>query len=62
MSMTGDAKIDLEWNDDVVVPPKVTPDLVFLFDRMIEATIDKVDPTRGDRVLDVGCGRAVDAM
>ena len=62
MSMTGDAKIDLEWNDDGVVPPKVTPDLVFLFDRMIEATIDKVDPTRGDRVLDVGCGRAVDAI
>jgi len=54
--------VDLEWNDDDVVPPQVTPDLVFLFDRMIEATIAKVDPTRGDKVLDVGCGRAVDAI
>ena len=54
--------VDLEWNDDGVVPPKVTPDLVFLFDRMIEATIDAIDPTKGSRVLDVGCGRAVDAI
>jgi SAM-dependent methyltransferase len=54
--------IDLDWNDDDVVPEKVTPDLLFLFDRMIEATIAKVDPARGSRVLDVGCGRAVDAI
>ena len=55
-------KVDLEWDDDHVVPPKFTPDLVFLFDRMIEAAVDKVDPARGDLVLDVGCGRAVDAI
>jgi len=55
-------KVDLDWNDDGVVPPKVTPDLVFLFDRMIEATIEKVVPIKGDKVLDVGCGRAVDAI
>ena len=33
-----ETKVDLEWNDDHVIPPKVTPDLEFLFDRMIEAT------------------------
>lgn len=59
---TAPAKVDLEWDDSHVVPPNVTPDLVFLFDRMIEATIDKVDPTKGNAVLDVGCGRAVDAI
>jgi len=55
-------EVDLDWNDDGVIPPKVTPDLVFLFDRMIEATIEKIDPTKGDKVLDIGCGRAVDAI
>jgi SAM-dependent methyltransferase len=56
------AKVDLDWNDDDVVPPKVTPDLIFLFDRMIDATIEKVEPEQGAKVLDVGCGRAVDAI
>jgi len=55
-------KVDLEWNDDHVVPPKVTPDLEFLFNRMVEATIEQIDPSRGNRVLDIGCGRAVDAI
>ena len=54
--------VDLEWDDSHVVPPRVTPDLVFLFDRMIEATIDKVDTREGNKVLDVGCGRGVDAI
>lgn len=64
MSSLGDiaGKVNLEWDDSHVVPDKVTPDLVFLFDRMIEATIDKVASKNGDRVLDVGCGRAVDAI
>jgi SAM-dependent methyltransferase len=64
MSSGGDVagKVDLTWDDSHVVPEKVTPDLVFLFDRMIEATINKVASKDGDRVLDVGCGRAVDAI
>ncbi len=57
-----ESKIDLEWDDSDVVPPKVTPDLIFLFDRMIEATIEKIDPAKGDKVLDIGCGRAVDTI
>lgn len=55
-------KVDLDWNDDDVVPENVTPDLIFLFDRMIEETVGKIDPTKGDKVLDIGCGRAVDAI
>lgn len=64
MSSSGEVagKVDLEWDDSHVVPEHVTPDLIFLFDRMIEATIDKVASKNGDRVLDVGCGRAVDAI
>ena len=57
-----DIEFDLDWNDDDVVPPNVTPDLIFLFDRMIEATIDEIDPLKGDAILDIGCGRAVDAI
>ena len=60
--MDKEVEIDLDWNDDDVVPEHVTPDILFLFDRMIEATINEVDLTKGDRVLDVGCGRAVDAI
>ena len=40
-------KVDLAWDDDHVVPPNFTPDLVFLFDRMIQAAVDKIDPARG---------------
>lgn len=57
-----ETKVDLDWDDSDIVPQKVTRDLVFLFDRMIEATIERVDPTEGNSVLDVGCGRAVDAI
>lgn len=54
--------VDLEWDDRDVVPERVTPDLTFLFDKMIEITIGKVDSVEGDMVLDIGCGRAVDAI
>ncbi|HEY49672.1 MAG TPA: methyltransferase domain-containing protein [Dehalococcoidia bacterium] len=64
MNLAKDAEVivDLDWNDDDVVPPRVTPDLLFLFDRMIEATIDEIDPAKGSTILDIGCGRAVDAI
>ncbi len=62
MVREAELNVDLDWDDDDVVPEKVTPDLIFLFDRMIDATIDQVDPSKGASVLDVGCGRAVDAI
>ena len=57
-----DSEFDLDWHDDHVVPPFMFPDLEFFFDRLSEATFDAVAPRNGERVLDVGCGRANDAM
>jgi ubiquinone/menaquinone biosynthesis C-methylase UbiE len=53
-------KIDLEWNDDDVVPAVVYPNLDFLFQQMLHLTLKEVDPGRGELILDVGCGRAID--
>ncbi len=57
-----DSDFDLDWDDDHVVPPFMFPDLEFFFERLSQATFDAVDPKQGERVLDVGCGRANDAM
>ena len=57
-----DSDFDLDWDDQHVVPKVVFPDLEFFFDRLSEATLDAVNPRNGERVLDVGCGRANDAM
>ena len=53
-------KIDLEWNDDDVVPPKVYPNLEFLFQQMLQLTLKEVAARPGELILDVGCGRAID--
>jgi ubiquinone/menaquinone biosynthesis C-methylase UbiE len=53
-------KIDLEWNDNDVVPAVVYPNLDFLFQQMLVLTLDEVAPGRGELILDVGCGRAID--
>jgi SAM-dependent methyltransferase len=53
-------KIDLEWNDDDVIPAVVYPNLDFLFQQMLHLTLKEVNPTCGELILDVGCGRAVD--
>jgi len=58
---THDSDFDLDWDDQHVVPKVVFPDLEFFFDRLSEATLDAVNPRIGERVLDVGCGRANDA-
>jgi len=57
-----DSDFDLDWDDKHVVPQVVFPDLEFFFDRLSEATLDAVNPRNGEMVLDVGCGRANDAM
>jgi ubiquinone/menaquinone biosynthesis C-methylase UbiE len=54
------SKIDVEWNDDDVVPPVVYPNLDFLFQQMLELTLKEVAASRGELILDVGCGRAID--
>jgi ubiquinone/menaquinone biosynthesis C-methylase UbiE len=53
-------KIDLEWNDDDVVPDVVYPNLEFLFQQMLLLTLKEVAPSHGEVILDVGCGRAID--
>lgn len=52
--------IDLEWNDDDVVPAVVYPNLDFLFQQMLSLTLNEVAASHGERILDVGCGRAID--
>jgi SAM-dependent methyltransferase len=54
-------KVDLEWNDDDVVPDKVYPNLEFLFQQMLRLTLETVAASPGELILDVGCGRAIDA-
>jgi ubiquinone/menaquinone biosynthesis C-methylase UbiE len=53
-------KIDLEWNDDDVVPAVVYPNLDFLFQQMLHRTLNEVAAGHGELILDVGCGRAID--
>jgi ubiquinone/menaquinone biosynthesis C-methylase UbiE len=53
-------EIDLEWNDDDVVPDVVYPNLDFLFQQMLHLTLKEVAPSQGELILDVGCGRAID--
>jgi SAM-dependent methyltransferase len=53
---------DLEWDDGHVFPEVIYPDLDFLFEKMNEVTIDTVGPRAGERILDVGSGRCIDAV
>jgi SAM-dependent methyltransferase len=55
-------RIDLAWDDSDVLPDKLRPDVEFLFRRMNEATVEMVSPGRTERILDVGCGRAIDIV
>jgi ubiquinone/menaquinone biosynthesis C-methylase UbiE len=55
-------RIDLNWDDNEVLPDRIRPDVEFLFYRMSRATIDMVDPGQDERILDIGCGRAIDIV
>ena len=55
-------RIDLNWDDNEVLPDRIRPDVEFLFYRMSRATIDMVDPGQGELILDIGCGRAIDIV
>lgn len=55
-------KIDFEWDDGHVLPEVINPEVEFLFRRMIEATHEKVNPRQGEKILDIGCGRATDGI
>jgi SAM-dependent methyltransferase len=55
-------RVDLNWDDNEVLPDKLRPDVEFLFQRMSSATMEMVDPHPGERILDIGCGRAIDIV
>ncbi len=55
-------RLDLTWDDKDVFPGRIYPDTAFLFQRMEEKTLNQVSPQPGERVVDMGCGRAADAV
>lgn len=55
------ARFDLEWDDGQLFPEVVYPDADFMLWRMNEATLESVNPGRGEVILDIGCGRGIDA-
>ena len=57
-----EAKLDLEWDDDHVLPEVINPEVGFLFRKMTEITHQKVNPKPGEIILDVGCGKANDGV
>ncbi len=54
-------RVDRGWNDDDVLPPVLSRDTDFVFRRMTEETLKAVDARPWVKVLDVGCGRGIDA-
>lgn len=56
-----DSKVNLEWDDSDVLPAVLSPDTEFVFRRMTEETLKAAGAPAPQRVLDVGCGRAIDA-
>jgi SAM-dependent methyltransferase len=53
--------VNLDWDDSDVLPAVLSPDTEFVFRRMTEETLKAAGPPAPRRVLDVGCGRAIDA-
>lgn len=60
-AVTAEHKIDLHWTDDHVFPSVIYPDLAFLCEKMTSETLNAAY-IPGGLFLDVGCGRAVDAI
>ncbi|HSW35169.1 MAG TPA: class I SAM-dependent methyltransferase [Candidatus Limnocylindrales bacterium] len=60
-TVTAEHKIDLHWNDSHVFPSIIYPDLAFLCEKMTSETLNAAY-VPGGLFLDVGCGRAVDAI
>ena len=56
------AQFDLDWDDNHVMPKVICPDLAFLFRRINDVAVSQVAAGKGERILDIGCGRAIDAV
>jgi len=60
--MSQEKKPDLQWDDTEIVLTEMSPDTKFLFDRMTVATLDAVSAKPGEKIMDLACGRGVDAF
>ncbi len=56
------ARGNLEWNDDEVLPAVLSLDTEYVFQRMTEETLHATQSRNGHRILDIGCGRGIDAV
>jgi SAM-dependent methyltransferase len=54
--------VDTTWDDDEIALTEMSADTKFVFDRMTEATLDAVDSKATEEIIDLACGRAVDAF
>jgi len=54
-------KVDRNWNDEDVLPAVLSRDTEFVFARMTEETLRAARSGNSHRILDVGCGRGIDA-
>ena len=57
----GCSKVNLYWDDEDVLPPVLSRDTDFVFRRMTEETLKAIETHSSHKVLDVGCGRGIDA-
>ena len=55
-------KVDLDWEDGHAVPDKAYPDLVFLEQKVNAAILKELESSKGESILDIGCGRAGDMV
>ena len=54
--------VDLDRDMSDVIPTSMTPDSEFLFQRMTDLTLDRAQPGRGVRILDVASGVGQDSI
>ena len=54
-------KVGRNWDDANVLPAVLSRDTEFVFQRMTEETLRAAQSGNGHRILDVGCGRGIDA-
>jgi SAM-dependent methyltransferase len=58
----GRPRANLDWDDKDVLPAVLSRDTEFVFRRMTEETLKAAGTHTSHRVLDVGCGRGIDAL
>jgi SAM-dependent methyltransferase len=58
----GRPRANLDWDDEDVLPAVLSRDTEFVFRRMTEETLKAAETRASHRVLDVGCGRGIDAL